>query len=275
MHKPIIVHELGINCNGSLEIAKKLIDNAIETGADFVKFQKRTIDLVYSKEELDKSRESPWGTTTRQQKEGLEFNKEQYQEIDNYCKSKGISWFASPWDTESLKFLVDFDIPYIKIPSALNTNLNLLNSIKETKIPVIISTGMTSKEELDSVISILEDQIKFILSCTSTYPSKDEEMNLKRILTLKEIYGDRFRIGFSNHHPGITYIIASAALGAEMIEFHTTLDRSMYGSDQAASIEKTGCRAIQSHINSIVNGWGDGKIGCIDSEVPIMKKLRK
>lgn len=170
MHKPIIVHELGINCNGSLEIAKKLIDNAIETGADFVKFQKRSIDLVYSKEELDKPRESPWGTTTRQQKEGLEFNKEQYQEIDNYCKSKGISWFASPWDTESLKFLVDFDIPYIKIPSALNTNLNLLNSIKETKIPVIISTEMTSKEEIDSVISILEDQISlFFLAQAPTH----------------------------------------------------------------------------------------------------------
>lgn len=275
MVKPLITAEIGINANGSLDLAKQLIDQAVEAKCDYVKFQKREIDLVYSEKELNSYRESPWGTTFREQKQGLEFSKEQYQEIDRYCKERGIGWFASPWDVISLNFLADFNVPFIKIPSALNTNLNLIDAIKETKIPVIISTGMTSKEELDVVVDKLGDQLKFILSCTSTYPSKSEEMNLSRILTLKELYEDRYKIGFSNHHPGIAFIVAADVLGVEMIEYHCTLDRSMSGSDQASSIEPQGMKKINDYITALCNGWGDGKLGCIESEIPIMKKLRR
>jgi len=269
------VAEIGINHNGDLEIVQKLIDVAVVAGLDYVKFQKRTIDLVYTKEELSAPRESPWGTTFREQKEGLEFDIDDYMEIDIYCKKKGIQWFASPWDHESVEFLESFDIPFIKVPSALITNKFLLESIAKTDMPIILSTGMSTLEMVDKAIGLLgRDQIYCIMHCTSTYPSAPEEQNLKCILTLKDRY-PWAKIGFSNHSPGLPYMVAGAALGAEMIEFHVTLDRSMYGSDQASSIEPEGIFHLKKWINGLEKAMGDGQKRIYPSEEPILKKLRR
>ncbi len=276
----ILVAEIGINHNGDINIAKKLIDAAILGGCEFVKFQKRTIEKVYTKEELDKDRESPFGTTNRQQKEGLEFGKEEYDEIDRYCKEKGIGWFASPWDVDSVDFLMQYDCPFIKVASAMNSNIELLEKIKETGKKVIISTGMTFKEELDKVLELFGDQVKYILSCTSTYPTKIEDMNMMRIITLLAGYGcdatDKpYKIGFSNHSSGIGFITMAYVLGAEMAEYHITLDRTTYGSDQASSIELPGIMKIKDIVDSYEKSWGDGEIKCLDNEKPIKDKLRK
>lgn len=273
--KTILVAEVGINHNGSLKTAKQLIDVAVIGGCKYVKFQKRTIDLVYSKEELDRYRESPWGTTNRAQKEGLEFNREQYDEIDFYCRDKGVAWFASPWDAESVKFLATYNPLYIKIASALLTNMPLIEEIKKSNIPVIISTGMSSKEEIDNALSVMGNQVEFIMSCTSTYPTMVEDMNMKRIQTLKELYGKKYRIGFSNHSAGLTFIYMAHLLGAEMIEYHITLDRSMYGSDQAASIEIPGVLKIKEYLSDFERSMGSGDLGCLNAEIAIRDKLRK
>lgn len=280
-----IVTEIGINHNGNINTAKKLIDAAVLGGCDYVKFQKRTIDKVYTMEELSKPRESPWGTTTRQQKEGLEFGKQEYDMIDAYCKEKGIEWFASPWDWDSVDFLLQYNIPFIKIPSALNTNMDLLERIHSTEKPVIISTGMSSEREIDEVVRLLNSQVLYILSCTSTYPTKIKDMNMLRIETLRRLYGNhgigfshshgKHGIGFSNHSSGINFITMAVALGAQMVEYHITLDRTMYGSDQAASIEIPGILKIKNIIDSYDRCWGDGKIKCLDSEIPVRDKLRR
>lgn len=270
-----VVAEIGINHNGSLEIAKKMIDQAVIAGCEMVKFQKRTVEDVYTEEELNKERESPWGKTNRAQKLGLEFGKSEYDAIDSYCKEKGIAWIASPWDVESVKFLSSYNIPYIKIASATMCNGPVIAEIKESKIPVIISTGMISEEELDYVVGMLEDQIEYVLSCTSTYPTKAEDINMSKMLYLKQKYGERYKVGFSNHSPGITFILMAAALKAEMIEYHMTLDRSMYGSDQSSSIEPPGMLKIQDNILDIEKAWGISKIACLKSEEPIREKLMK
>ncbi|GAG08598.1 unnamed protein product, partial [marine sediment metagenome] len=252
-----VVAEIGINHNGSVKIAKEMIRVAKEAGCDFVKFQKRDIYLVYTKEELDKYRESPWGTTNRDQKTGLEFEVE-YDEIDRYCKEKGIRWFASPWDCNSVEFLEKYNLSYTKIASPCVTDIVLLNAIKKTKRPVILSTGMSTKKEVDDAINILGDQIEYLLACTSTYPTTDDEMNLKFIERLKVEY-PQYKVGFSNHSPGIIYLCAAAAIGAKMLEFHITLDRSMYGSDQAASIEVSGIQKVVKHVRNIEKAMGTGK----------------
>lgn len=276
MNNLFLISEVGINHNGSLEIAKKLIDLSISGGAKYVKFQKRCVEECYTKDFLDSLRESQWGKTQRDQKLGLEFTLEQYQEIDSYCKEKNIEWFCSVWDNTSTKFIVDnFKTPFIKIPSALNTDNKLIDCIKETQIPVIISTGMSTKKEIDNLINKLGNQIKYILSCVSCYPCPDELINLNKILTLKKEYGNDFEIGYSNHSSGILYIIAAAVLGVSCIEYHLTLDRSMAGSDQASSIEKNGVLKIKDYLNSLNVAWGDGNIECIKQEIPIMKKLRR
>jgi len=274
MSKCLIVGECGINHNGNLTTAFKLIEDAKQAGCDFVKFQKRTVNLVYTKEELDKPRRSPWGTTNREQKNGLEFNEQDYDDINEYCRVNSIPWFGSPWDVKSVELLALYKQPYIKVASALMTDFEVLKGIKETKIPVIVSTGMTTKIELDNVLSYLDSQVEYILACTSTYPTPPEEINLNFIKTLKDEY-PRYKIGFSNHFQGITYVICAAALGAEMIEFHITLDRSMYGSDQASSIEPTGVIKIVKAIRAIETGMGDGKWHVFPGEKPIKKKLRK
>ncbi len=270
-----VILEQGINHGGDLCIAKKLIDVASAAGCHYVKMQKRTIDLVYSKEELDKPRESQWGTTTRQQKEGLEFSFDDYEKIDIYCKSKGIKWFASPWDVVSLDMMADFNIPFIKIPSALITNKELLESCKTYTIPVILSTGMSTLEMIDKAIDILgKDRIYCIMACTSTYPTKPEESNVRCVTTLKERY-PWTKIGFSNHYPGLMSMIIAYVLGAEMLEFHGTLDRSMVGSDQASSIEPKGVFELMERIKLIEKMQGDGIKKIFGSELEIMRKLRR
>jgi len=270
-----ITAEIGINHNGDIDIAKQLIDVAKDAGCDFVKFQKRTIEHVYTKEELDKPRESPWGTTNREQKEGLEFNEEQYDEIDSYCKEKEIGWYASPWDYNSVYFLSKYrDIPFIKVASASLTDIKLIEVVKQLDKPIILSTGMSTKAELDNAVSILGDQVEYILACTSTYPTKNEEMNLNFIKTLKEQY-PQYKIGFSNHNAGIFFMCCSVAMGAEMIEFHITLDRAMYGSDQAASIEPTGVRKTVDYVRGLEVAMGTGEWTVYPSEEEIKKKLRK
>jgi len=274
MKKHKLVAEIGINHNGDINTTKQLIRMAKEAGCDYVKFQKRTIDVVYSKEELDKPRESPWGTTNRQQKEGLEFGKQEYDEIDVCCEHIHLPWFASPWDVESVNFLINYNIPYIKVASACITDFRLLEAVRQTNIPVILSTGMSTKQEVYKAVNFLGDQVEYILACTSTYPTDTVEMNMNFIKTLKKEFPTK-RIGFSNHNAGILYCVVSAALGAEMIEFHITLDRSMYGSDQAASIEMPGVRKIVNYVRSIEDAMGTGEWTVFDSEEKIKQKLRR
>lgn len=270
-----VIAEIGINHNGDLGIAKQLIDVAKAAGCDYVKFQKRTIDLCYSKEELEKPRESQWGTTTRQQKEGLEFGELAYHEIDSYCKQRGIKWFASPWDIISMAFLAGFEnVPYIKIASAVLTNKALL-SIQSVKQPFILSTGGSTFEQISEAIDIIgKDRIHCIMHCTSTYPTKPDEINASFIPKMKDIF-PWTKIGFSNHYPGLMAMRLAAAYGAEMIEFHLTLDRAMVGSDHAASIEPKGAFELVRDLRLIERMRGDGVKRVYDSELPIMAKLRR
>lgn len=274
MSKVFITAEVGINANGDIDLAKKLIDVACLAGCDAVKFQKRTIDVVYTPEQLDVPRESPWGTTNREQKNGLEFKLSDYKEIDSYCKEKNIKWFASPWDVDSVEFLNIFYSQYIKIASASLTDFKLLEAVMNTGKDIIISTGMSTKDELDNALRIVGDNVKYILACTSTYPTVPEEMNLNFIKTLKEQY-PQYKIGFSNHSPGIMFMVSAAALSAEMVEFHITLDRSMYGSDQAASIETNGVMTLCKHIRNIEKGMGTGDWTVFESEEKVKENLRR
>jgi len=269
-----VVYEIGINANGSIETAERMIDVAVASGCNYVKFQKRKVDLVYTPEELAILRESPWGTTTMDQKEGLEFGVSEYQEIDKYCKGK-IKWFASPWDNVSLRFLTQFEVPFIKIPSARLTDKLLLEATTYVGIPIILSTGMSTWEELEIALDIIpHDMIYAILHCTSTYPTKPEECNVSCINHLKQRY-PWAKIGFSNHYPGLMAMVMALSYGAEMIEFHGTLDRTLYGSDQAASIEPQGVFDFMARVRLFEKMRGDG-IKCVyPSEIPIMKKLRR
>lgn len=272
MNKIYIIAEIGINSNGSVELTKELIDKAAKSGCHAVKLQKRTIDLVYTKEELDALRESPWGTTNRQQKEGLEFSIGQHKDFENYANSKGLDYFVSCWDENGIDLVEqNLNVKYHKIPSALMTNKSFINKINQTGKKVIVSTGMCTQEEIDVCISML-DNIEYVLACTSTYPTKTEEVNLNYISTLKKMYPN-LKIGFSNHYNGLMACFGAAALGAECIEFHITMDRSMYGSDQSASIENS--EDLVSGINTITNMIGSGEKIVYDSERPIINKLRK
>lgn len=274
MERVKLVLEVGINHNGDIDLAKKIIDAAVMYDYDFVKFQKRHIPIVYLPEELDKPRESQWGTTTRDQKMGLEFGESEYDEIDAYCKIKGIRWFASPWDPVSVNFLKKYNMPYIKVPSALITNFELLAAVKNSGIPVIISTGMSEEYEVDDCVEFLGDDLSCIMACCSTYPSTDEDMNLTHIKVLKAKYGDKYDIGFSNHHPGTFYCTVAPALGATWVEMHGTAGRHLAGSDQSSSIEFGGMRIISDHIRSLEKAMGSGSWGCRASEVPVKAKLR-
>ena len=272
MEKIYIIAEIGINSNGSMELTKELIDKAAKAGCHAVKLQKRTIDLVYTKDELDAKRDSPWGTTNREQKEGLEFSIEQHKEIENYANYKGLDYFVSCWDENSIDLVEkNLNVKYHKIPSALLTSRSFLEKINSTGKKVIVSTGMSSKEEIDMALSILEN-VEYVLACTSTYPTKDEEMNLRYITTLKNTY-PQYKIGFSNHHSGLMGCFGSVALGVECIEFHITKDRTMYGSDQAASIEN--CDELVSGVIKMSSLLGDGIKVVYESEKLISQKLRK
>jgi len=269
-----IIAEIGINHNGDLDIAKKLIDVAKFAGCDYVKFQKRTISQVYTKEELDAPRESPWGTTNGEQKYGLEFDIHEYGEIDSYCKSKGIKWFASPWDSLSVGFLENFDLPFIKIASPSLTDKGILEACKIYKKPVILSTGMSTLEQIDNAVEFLgEDDIYAIMHCTSTYPTRDDEMNMLCIRELMSRYPFT-TIGFSNHNPSVVGFPVAVAMGAEIVEFHVTLDKLMYGSDQAASFNPEGLIKAVKYIRTAEKMMGDGVKRVYDSELPIIEKLR-
>ena len=232
-----VTAEIGINHNGDLDIAKQLIDWAYLSGCDAVKFQKRTIDKVYTQEYLNSYRESPWGTTQREQKEGLEFGKEEYDIIDAYCKEKRIAWYASAWDIEAQLFLRQYNLQYNKIASAMLTNMELLQTVAEERKYTFIATGMSTYNEIDEAIEIFEkNKCPFeLLHCNSTYPMKNEDANLLLIPMLKERY--KVKVGYSGHERGRIVSTAAVALGATSIERHITLDRTMYGSDQAASLE--------------------------------------
>ena len=269
-----IVAEIGINHNGDLEICKKLIDVAKESGCDAVKFQKRDIDLVYSKEFLDSPRKSHWGTTQRDQKKGLEFNFDEYQEIDRYCKKLDIDWYASAWDINSQNFLNRFDLKYNKVASAMIVYDELLEVMAAEGKHTFISTGMSNYDNIDNAVNIFtKNKCSFELMHTvSTYPMKDEEANLILINVLKDKYN--CKVGYSGHEVGLAISYAAAALGISSLERHITIDRSMSGSDQAASVEPMGFKQLVGGVRKIEKCIGDGVKTITASEMPIAKKLR-
>ena len=268
-----IVAEIGINHNGSLETAKKIIDNAVHCGADAVKFQKRTVEVVYTPEELARPRENVFGPTNGDLKHGLEFGLEEYTEIDNYCKKKGIHWMASCWDEESVDFIEQFNPPAYKIASASLTDDNLLRHHRKYGRPIIISTGMSSMEEVERAVDVLGLDNLVICHSTSTYPAKNEELNLKVIKTLL----DKFPvpIGYSGHEVGPYPSLVAGAFGAQVIERHITIDRALWGSDQAASLEPRAFESLVKYLRSLESIVGDGVKKVYDSEIPIREKLRR
>lgn len=270
-----IIAEIGINHNGDASICKELIDVAVDAGCDAVKLQKRDINQVYTQDFLDSPRESAWGTTQREQKDGLEFDVDGYKEIDSYCKEKGIEWFASAWDLNSQEFLRQFDCKYNKVASAMIVHHDLLKKIAEEGKHTFISTGMTTYEDIQKATDVFKAvKCPFELMHTvSTYPMKDEDANLNMINTLREKY--QCDVGYSGHEVGLAVSYAAAALGITSLERHITLDRAMYGSDQSASIEPAGLRQLVGAVRKIEQAMGDGKKKIIDAEVPIAKKLRE
>lgn len=275
MNKPYLIGEIGINHNGDVKIAKKLIKHAKNCGFDSVKFQKRTINIVYDSKTLDTPRESPWGTTTREQKLGLEFEKSEYDEIDKYCREIDIDWFASAWDIKSLEFLENYDLKYHKIASAMIVDHELLNEVAKKKRHTFISTGMSTKNDIDNAVSIFrKNNCSFeLMHCVSTYPMKTEDANLVTINQLKKEYS--CDVGYSGHENGVAVSLAAVMLGITSLERHITLDRTMYGSDQAASLELSGMENLSKSIEKLLLSLGKPSLGkIIDDEIPIAKKLR-
>lgn len=268
-----ITAEIGINHNGNINLAKKLIDLAVTTGCDAVKFQKRTIDVVYSKEELAKERESVFGKTNGDLKRGLEFGLEQYKEIDKYCKEKGIIWYASCWDKASVDFIEQFNPPCYKIASASLTDDELLKYTRSKGKPIFLATGMSTLEQIKHAVEVLGEDDLILYHCTSTYPTVNEEINLRVITKLRELYS--CPVGFSGHEKGILPTILSAMLGANAVERHITIDRTLWGSDQAASLEYNGLSRVVRDIRQIKTLLGDGEKRVYSSELPIIDKLRR
>jgi len=269
-----VIAEVGINHNGDMALAKQLIDIAVNSGCDAVKFQKRTIDLVYTAEVLDSPRESPWGSTQRAQKEGLEFSWDQYQEIDECCRERGIAWSASAWDIPSLDFIEDFDPPFHKVASAMLTHRSFIEAVASKGRMTLISTGMATLEMIDEVVEVFQKVgTPFVLLHTvSTYPSPEADLNLSMIQTLQERYG--VPVGYSGHEPSVSPSIVAASLGASVIERHVTIDRTMYGSDQAASLEENGLRQLISVIRKIPAMIGSGQKDWAPGEREVAEKLR-
>ena len=275
MKKPYLIGEIGINHNGDIDIAKQLIKNAKDCQFDAVKFQKRTIDIVYDKKILDTPRESPWGTTTREQKLGLEFEKSEYDKIAQYCDEINIDWFASAWDIKSLEFLESYNLKYHKIASAMIVDQNFLDAVAKTKKHTFISTGMSTKKDIDKAIDIFKkNNCSFeLMHCVSTYPMKPEDANLITINQLKKEYG--CNVGYSGHENGVSVSLAALMLDITSLERHITLDRTMYGSDQSASLELSGMKHLSASIEKMILALGKPSIGKIlDAEIPIAKKLR-
>jgi len=270
-----IIAEIGINHNGDIEIAKKLIDEAKKAGCDAVKFQKRTIDIVYDEKTLLSKRESPWGTTQKEQKEGLEFSEIEYDQIDQYCNKKEIEWFASAWDLKSFDFLKKYNLKNNKIASAMITHKKFLEHVAQSKVHTFISTGMSTMEDITYAVEIFKKyQCDFTLMHTvSTYPTDEKELNLINIIKLKEKFD--CKIAYSGHETSPGPSVIAAMLGATAIERHITLDRSMYGSDQSASLEPYGLELMVNNVRRINTVIGNTeRNGAFESEKPIAKKLR-
>jgi N-acetylneuraminate synthase len=271
---PYLVAEIGINHNGDINIAKMLIDKAVEYGFDAVKFQKRTIEVVFTPEELQRPRESPFGLTNGDLKRGLEFGLQQYREIDDYCREKGIHWFCSPWDEQSVDFLEPLNPVCYKVASASLTDHELLRRIKATDRPIILSTGMSTLEQVDDAVDVLRDAELLLMHTTSTYPSSDDELNLAVIETLRKRYG--LPVGYSGHEVGMMpSLMAIVGFQACVVERHITLDRAMWGSDQAASLEPRGMELLTKYTKQWWTVRGDNSKRLLDSEVPIQQKLRR
>lgn len=269
-----LIAEIGINHNGDMAIAKRLIDAACDAGWDAVKFQKRTIDIVYTPEILDGPRESPWGDTQRAQKEGLEFGHAEYDEIDRYCREKGIEWFASAWDIPSQEFLRDYDLKYNKVASAMVTHPDFLRAVASEKRMTFVSTGMSEMDDVSRAVDIFrEADCPFVLMhSVSEYPAPEETLNLSMIGKLREKYD--CPVGYSGHETSIAPSVMAAMLGAVAIERHITLDRAMYGSDQAASLEQRGVQLLARYIRSIPVCVGDGVKQVTETEKAVAAKLR-
>ena len=269
-----IIAEIGINHNGDIEIAKQLMDVAVETGCDAVKFQKRTPEICVPEEQKSIPRETPWGTMTYfEYKKRIEFEQKEFEQIDAYAKKIGIDWFASPWDVPSVDFLESFNVPCQKIASACLTDSELLTAINKTKTTTILSTGMSSMQEIDKAVSLLSGVPLAIAQATSTYPAEASELNLRAIQTFAEKYN--VPVGYSGHERGLQVTIAAVALGATFIERHITLDRSMWGTDHSASLEPEGLKKLVRDIRIVELALGDGKKKVYESEIPIRAKLRR
>jgi len=269
-----IIAEIGINHNGSMDICKKLINIAKDAGCDAVKFQKRTLENVYSKEQLLSSRESPWGKTTYDQKKGLEFGAKEYQKINNHCKKKKIHWFASAWDLDSQKFMNKFNLKFNKIASAMIVDKKFLDFVASQKKHTFISTGMSTMKNISDAVKIFrKKKCSFeLMHCVSTYPMSDETANLNLINILKKKF--KCNVGYSGHESGLAISIAASAFGISSLERHITLDRTMYGSDQAASIEPNGLRSLVGSVRKIEKALGNGKKVFLPDEISIAKKVR-
>jgi N-acetylneuraminate synthase len=273
-HPTYIIAEIGINHNGSVEVAKELIDAAADAGIDAVKFQKRTPEICVPDHQKEQMRDTPWGYISYlDYRYKVEFGQEEYEEIDSYCKLLGIDWLASSWDIPSLHFIDAFNPPAHKVPSALLTDHKLLRAIKETERPVILSTGMSTMEEIQKAVTILGTDNLVICHTTSSYPCPPEELNLKMIQTLKDHFD--CPIGYSGHEVGLVTSALAVAMGACLLERHVTLDRAMWGSDQAASVEPQGVRTLVKYIRVTEKALGDGKKKVYESEQSSLNKLRR
>jgi N-acetylneuraminate synthase len=272
-HPSYIIAEIGINHNGNIDLARRLISVAVAAGCDAVKFQKRTVEVVYTKEELEKPRESPFGTTNGELKRGLEFEYDDYCLIDRYCREVKMPWFASCWDEASVDFIEQFDVPCYKIASACLTDDNLLRHTRSKGKPIILSTGMSTIDEIDHAVAVLGREDLILLHATSVYPAYYPELNLNAIRGLQERY--RVPVGYSGHETGLPSTVAAVALGACCLERHITLDRAMWGSDQAASLEPNGITKIVSYVRIVEQSLGDGVKRVLEREHPIIKKLRR
>lgn len=269
----LVIAEIGINHNGSMDLAKRLIDVAVEAGCDAVKFQKRTVDVVYTQEELARPRPNPFGETNGDLKRGLEFGFEQFAELNEYCREKKIMWLASCWDEESVDFIDQFNPPAYKIASACLTDKELLLHTKAKGKPVILATGMSTLEEIDTAVEILGAENTIVMQCTATYPSNNEDLNLLVIGQYKERY--QTVVGYSGHERGIAPSFLAAVLGASVVERHITVDRTLWGSDHAASLEPQGLQKMVRDIRGIPFMLGDGNKIVYKDEKPIIEKLRR
>src|SRR5579872_6498095 len=272
-HPCYVIAEIGINHNGDIDLTRRLISVAVAAGCDAVKFQKRTVDVVYTPEELAKPRESPFGTTNADLKRGLEFDYEAYRLIERYCREVKMPWFASCWDEASVDFIDQFDVPCYKIASASLTDDSLLRHTRAKGKPIILSTGMSTLGEIDHAVEVLGRENLILLHACSAYPAHYPELNLKAIPALSDRY--RVPVGYSGHETGLPSTVASVALGACCVERHITLDRAMWGSDHAASLEPNGISKIVSYIRLVEQSLGDGVKRVLEREQPIIKKLRR